>query len=360
MNAEQVALFYQNGSSDKVYQAQLVPVTGGWTVNCQYGGRGKALTSITKTKHPIEYVKAKKAYDAVVRQKMSKGYTPDGSGEAFANTEHAGKKTPYLPQLLNETTEQEILSLFGEGNELWMQAKHDGQRRGVIITRNNVAGANRKGLEVALKGEIHKACHALSKSVQPLVLDTEDMGSHLMLFDVLRYEDDLKPMPFSQRIRPLVQVSHHIFTNQLDKFLQVDLPCKAKSERHIKDFIAKARAKNEEGVVFRMDAPYTPGRPNSGGPCLKLKFWESATCMVFSNHPTKRSIGLAVYDGDQVIHIGNCTVPIKYNIPEVESLVEIKYLYAYKGGSLFEPSYKGERDDLGDSAADISQLKYKK
>ena len=41
------------------------------------------------------------------------------------------------------------------------------------------------------------------------------------------------------------------------------------------------RATNREGVVFKeIDAPYSPGRPNSGGPQLKFKFVESASFVV--------------------------------------------------------------------------------
>ena len=40
-------------------------------------------------------------------------------------------------------------------------------------------------------------------------------------------------------------------------------------------------------------------------------------------------------------------------------MVEIKYLYAYKGGSLYQPQYLGIRDDK-DTPDKESQLKFKK
>lgn len=40
-------------------------------------------------------------------------------------------------------------------------------------------------------------------------------------------------------------------------------------------------ASNREGVVFmEVDAPFTPGRPNSGGTMLKYKFFENASPVV--------------------------------------------------------------------------------
>ena len=41
-------------------------------------------------------------------------------------------------------------------------------------------------------------------------------------------------------------------------------------------------------------------------------------------------------------------------------LIEVDYLYAIKDGALFQPIYKGKRPDLDETAAVISQLKYKK
>ena len=41
------------------------------------------------------------------------------------------------------------------------------------------------------------------------------------------------------------------------------------------------------------------------------------------------------------------------------ALVEVRYLYAYEGGSLFQPTLKGPRADLTEEAAQLVQLKYK-
>ena len=60
--------------------------------------------------------------------------------------------------------------------------------------------------------------------------------------------------------------------------------------------------KNEgnEGVVFKLkDAPHIPGRPNSGGPQLKFKFYEAASFIVAKAN-AKRSVSLILFKHEKV------------------------------------------------------------
>lgn len=75
--AEKISLFFTEGSSDKVYHAQLEPKNDGFVVNFQYGRRGATLQAGTKTADPLPYDKAKKIYDKLVAEKKGKGYTED-------------------------------------------------------------------------------------------------------------------------------------------------------------------------------------------------------------------------------------------------------------------------------------------
>ena len=52
-------------------------------------------------------------------------------------------------------------------------------------------------------------------------------------------------------------------------------------------------------------------------------------------------------------------IPANRPIPAVGALCETHYLYAYRGGSLYQPVYKGERDDVSDADCGIGQLKFK-
>ena len=112
MNAiAQTSLFYSEGSSDKEYHAEIVAVPGGNVVNFRYGRRGGTLTVGTKTSVPVDFVQAKKIYDKLIKEKTTKGYTPDLSGAAYQGTENAGLKTGFTPQLLNPISEAEAMLL---------------------------------------------------------------------------------------------------------------------------------------------------------------------------------------------------------------------------------------------------------
>ena len=73
MQTERIDLYYQQGSSDKVYHLQLENVEGTWSVNAQWGRRGSSLQSDTKASG-VPYEEAKRVFDRVLREKTGKGY----------------------------------------------------------------------------------------------------------------------------------------------------------------------------------------------------------------------------------------------------------------------------------------------
>jgi bifunctional non-homologous end joining protein LigD len=108
-----------------------------------------------------------------------------------------------------------------------------------------------------------------------------------------------------------------------------------------------------------MDAPFSPGRPNSGGPQLKFKFVESASFVVTGIN-TKRSVTLGLYDGDRLVPAGNVTIPPNHAIPQKGTVAECRYLYAHKqSGAIYQPVYLGPRTDIPPSECGVDQLKYK-
>ena len=44
---------------------------------------------------------------------------------------------------------------------------------------------------------------------------------------------------------------------------------------------------------------------------------------------------------------------------ELGTVIEVRYLYAYPDGSLFQPVYRGERDDVSAEECVVSQVKFK-
>lgn len=63
--------------------------------------------------------------------------------------------------------------------------------------------------------------------------------------------------------------------------------------------------------------------------------------------------------GNEVVSVGNVSIPPNHEIPAVGAVVECRYLYAFPGGSIFQPVYLGVRDDIPKEECVISQLKYK-
>ena len=363
MNNEKISLSFIEGSSDKVYQAELKEVDGGFKVTFQYGRRGKPLQSGTKTKTPVTYDDAKKIYDKLVLSKTSKGYSPEDNSVEYSETEKAGESTDFKPQLLNPINDENLEEIFNNFPRVYMQTKHDGERRGIIITSSEIIASNRKGLRVGLQKPIQDALEKLKDGgFIDSEIDSEDMGDHLVIFDVLKFKGlDTKENSFSDRVTYLEKLGEEIKSKKLDNALKVDYPTIADSLEEIKDFVESAKSKNEEGVVFKNgESIYNEGRPNTGGNALKLKFVESATLRVSSITEGKRSVSIEINDNGNWISVGKCTVPANQDIPNPGELIEVDYLYAIKDGALFQPIYKGKRNDLDETSAVISQLKYKK
>lgn len=130
----------------------------------------------------------------------------------------------------------------------------------------------------------------------------------------------------------------------------------AKTAAEKSQFLLNLKAARKEGVVFKQkDAPYTAGRPASGGAWMKHKFTTTGSFMVCRINPDKRSVGVEHHG----IEIGNVTIPANKEVPKLGDVVEIRYLYAFKGGSLYQPVFLNVRDDLEPSDCILQQLKYR-
>jgi len=350
-------LFFREGSSDKVYNVHLTEGAGGWDVRFQNGRRGKALRDGVKIEG-ADFDSALKIFDKTVASKIKGGYTEQEGGVAFSSAELAGEVTGFRPQLLNEITEEEALAL---GPDWLVQEKHDGERRGALFNDGVATYANRRGLAVGVQAPVDAAFRRLGEVVGPLTLDAEDMGDHLVIFDVTQHFMIGPDARFRERAGVLTHLDKTIHDAGLSDVLVVDVPTP------LSEFIAlgadrSLRKGGAEGFVLRhADSVYTPGRPNSGGEALKVKFWAEATCRVTKGREGKASIGLELQNGTcgPWIPVGNVTVPANREKLEIGSLVEVRYLYAEPGGSLFQPLLKGVRTDVTEEAAQMVQLKYK-
>jgi bifunctional non-homologous end joining protein LigD len=349
MTKESTTLYYREGSSDKIYQAALEAANGGFVVNFAYGRRGSTLQTGTKTQSPVPLAKAKRVFDNLIQSKMAKGYTPGEEGTPYRHTGKETLSTEIRPQLCNPIAAEAVKDYLADP-AYWMQEKFDGKRILLRKDSQSIVGINRKGLVVGLPEPIVQAAQQYNES---FLLDGECLGDVLYVFDLLALDgDSMFPWPYSKRLEML---------QRLLLAIKPHLPIvpTAVHQTQKSKLLLKLRGASKEGVVFkRHDAPYTAGRPASGGTWLKYKFTATGSFLV-STINDKRSVGLEVCDGIERIQVGNVTVPANKKVPKLGDIIEVRYLYAFRGGSLFQPVFLHVRDDLETNECRLSQLKYK-
>lgn len=340
---ETMSLYYRDSNSDKVYNVQLVDSGNGFEVNFAYGRRGSTLNTGKKTNSPVAYAAAKKVFDKLVNEKTSKGYKEVSTGGTTVITTADPTDTGFRPQLLNEIDEADLDNYIND--PAWCaQEKYDGKRRALIRSGGALIGTNRKGLIVAIPDELQTILNE-----GHYILDGEAIGDKTVIFDYV-----IPGKGFKDRYDKLR--TEFVFDGKFTQLAPV-----AWSKKEKQDLLTRLRKDNAEGIVFKkVNAEYKAGRPNSGGDQLKFKFCATVSCIVTQVNTTKRSIMLAVHDGKGRIAVGNATVYPNQDIPKVNSIVEIKYLYYFPGGSLFQPVLLGERDDLDEKDCHISKLKVKR
>ena len=345
---ENITLYYREGSSDKVYQAAIEAEDGGYVVNFAYGRRGATLATGTKTSTPVDYDAAKRIFDKLVREKAAKGYTPGEDGTPY---QHSGKQiSGILPQLLNSICESQLEALLNDGLHV-MQEKHDGRRLLLQKRGSSMTGINKLGVLTGFPAIVGEE---LQVAKADFVIDGEIVGEQYHAFDLLELSGvDLRARTYKERYLALMNLMASFNHRHISLVEYACLPAQKR------ELFERIKAENREGVVFkRSDAVYTVGRPHYGGPQLKFKFQETASFIV-SKVNGKRSVSLTVFDGDCVVPVGNVTIPPNHDVPPVGAIIETRYLYAHRGGSIYQPVYLGIRDDIRAEECVIDQLKYK-
>lgn len=121
---------------------------------------------------------------------------------------------------------------------------------------------------------------------------------------------------------------------------------------------ARVRSNGGEGIALKdIRASYEPGRPNTGGPALKYKFWATASVLVLSQNADRRSVNMGTFGNPRPL--GSVSIPVNKEVPAVGAIIEVRYLYAHRGGSLSQPVYLRVRTDIGQESCTKDQLKYK-
>jgi bifunctional non-homologous end joining protein LigD len=342
------SLYYREGSSDKVYHATVEEMDGGYVVNFEYGRRGARMNTGSKTSRPVSQDKAVKIWTDLVESKLAKGYR-HMTEASHGTIPQAPPETPTeaLCVLLNPVEEEEALGLLNDPK--WAaQPKFDGVRF-MLGHRKGIYALNRKGKTVSIPNEIAQEAALLGEAY---LLDGELVGDTLHVFDILEHGDCVRTLPVEERSSMLLRLTSCIRAEFGEKAHIKFAPLHTgKEKKLLHDRLVR---ENGEGMVFkRLGSPYNKGRPASGGNYLKHKFYSTASCRV-SKANLKRSVSLVMACGKEV---GNVTIPANHEVPKKGDIVEIRYLYAYRGGSLYQPTYLGKRDDVDPDRAD--SLKFK-
>ena len=349
----QTILYYKQGGSDKVYQAAIEEVDGGFNVNFAYGRRGSTLRTGSKTSSAVDKDKAIKLFNSLIKTKKSKGYYEGVDSTPYQSFDLDNKVSGINCQLLNPIEETMAMTLC-LNDDYCAQSKHDGERRLIERKEYDVQGINRKGLYIALSSVLVDSAKCLNSN--DFIIDGEDMGDVLVAFDMLRYDgNDICHLPYSERFE-LLKDMLSLSSDDAIRVTQTAYTSEDKRNlfRHLED-------SNHEGIVFkRLDSVWSAGRPNSAGNALKYKFYDECSVIVDKITDGKRSVSFYVNDGCSKVALGNVTIPPNKEIPMPGEIIEVKYLYiSAVGGSLYQPFYLKPRTDLHYSDCNISQLKYK-
>jgi bifunctional non-homologous end joining protein LigD len=346
-----ITLNYQEGTSDKVYQVAITQSSTGYAVNYSYGRRGSTLSTGTKTQSPVSLEMAEAIFHKLVQAKLAKGYKPAEDGSVYQLPENGTLDTGVRCQLLNSITEAELQNLLLDQGH-WMQEKIDGRRLLIRKAGSSVTGINRQGRSTGIPESIVNAALGIQHD---FLLDGEAVGETLHVFDILELNGDkLCSKSYQTRYQCLESIFSGVQQHGIRLVETAFLPTQKEM------LFRQLKARGKEGAVFKhVDAAYTSGRPNTGGSQLKFKFVETASFVVKQINQ-KRSVALLLFDNDKTADAGNVTIPVNYEIPAVGSVVECRYLYAFReSGKIYQPVYLGVREDIDPEECTTDQLKFK-
>ena len=336
--ARSVTLYCREGSADKEYQLHLQSAgDGGFVVNFAFGRRGSTLKPGTKTQAPVSYDAACKIYDKLLREKTGKGYTEAESGMRYVGTDLESRDSGLSPQLPTAIQPAEV-ERYQRDSAWAAQEKYDGENRMIMVEAGSVGGVNRRGLTCPVPA--HWDANDLPHANGRTVLCGEDMGAELVAFDIVELDGKcIRHLSVLERHATLVELANKAGNPAWLKIAPLAVTAAEKAA-----LLQRMHDEDGEGVVYkRASASFDSGRSLNA---LKHKLQESSTFVVAKVN-AQRSVAIALHDeNDQLVPMGNVTVPANYPVPSVGALVEVEYMYRFEGGALMQPKYKGERTDI--------------
>ncbi len=349
-----IDLFFQEGTSDKVYNARVVAEPNGtFSVKVEWGRRGSKLNEGNKAVN-VSRAHADTVFDRVVREKTNKGYQeataavqpaavapPVGQGSA-ATAPAAKKKVGRAAQLLLSLEDHELDGMLDD-DDMLAQQKIDGIRVLAHVDGGNVTVTNRNG-------------HATDKVPTPIVdalaglpdgtvVDGEVVGDAYWMFDALTMgTTDIAHVGYEERwqilvdeLFPEVKAGVHVLKIAVGR---------SDKRRLFEQLVDNA----SEGIVFKTRAaPYTAGRSAAQ---RKYKLQKSADVVITQNAGNAYAMG--VHHHGKLVDVGKVFAgTTNASRAEIDGLLaagkrpvaEVRYLYATDDHQLYQPVFVRLRDD---------------
>lgn len=248
-----------------------------------------------------------------------------------------------IPQLLTQIEENEV-ETYLTNSEFCVQEKKDGKHLTLQILNGQLIVRNKKGTACNCAPEFENSLRAIGCD---LLIDGEQIGDKFWAWDILEFDGvDIRNWSYLSRYLKLTKLSF----GPAIQILKI-----AFTEQEKQALYSQLKSNGKEGIVFKkLSGQFKPGK---GDDQLKFKFYAECSVIVVEGRQGRASIGMELINsqGDREF-VGYCSCN---RHPPIGSVAEIKYLYAYRGGCLYQPAFKEVRDDVDINECTTSQLKYK-
>lgn len=380
---ETADLFIKNARRDAEYHLQLVECDRGWSCLAQYGRRGSTLTAITRVENGT-YADAKASFDKKLREELAKGYKlSESSSPALTVVSGPQSKVAvFSPELLTRIESERELLAYISNPRYYLELKRDGRRLAVHTRGSHKANKyettayNKSGQVIQVDADIRKAVESLCylTNTDSIFLDGEIEPTGYHIWEILECDHDMRGVAYERRREMLEEVLRSV-TKKLHL-----VQC-AKTAADKDKLFAWAKANRAEGVCAKDKfAVYVEGR---NGQHKKYKFETTASFIVGPKPPRKandghRSMALYLLDtgflggerwdprpAKEIAKTGflalrfmaTCKVATKYKVPAIGEIVDVRYLYAFRNGGVYQPVFFGTvRGDIKHADCNVQQL----
>jgi hypothetical protein len=343
----ETTLYSRQGTSNKFYTVKLEEREGLWFLSGISGPiGGTAKTQIKLGGKGVDYATGLKAYNSLIREKLTggSGYEVGDAAAPLHVAADAPTSASNLPthMLLIDMEKGDLKRLVNDPQWIF-ELKHDGHRCRITVEDGVVTAMSRQNLSMSLpKGVVERI-----KGTNG-VFDGELVKDVYYAFDILMHNDvELWREPATVRADYLLK----LFPITQSAVVGTDYADTPEAKQHLHDW---AHEHGFEGIVAKKNIAYAPSK---SGFALRLKFRKSASVICVGQHGDKSSFDMALFDGSRR---GSCTVYPNQTMPAPNEICEIEFLYLHDvGGNIIQPVFKGVRFDVNAEDCTIDQFQVK-